>query len=215
MFTGLIEELGFIIALQGKSLKIRCHSVQDGLVLGDSIAVNGVCLTIINYSPQSIDAEVMPVTLETTNLGVLRPGASVNLERAMRLGGDRLGGHLVSGHVDGTASIVKLQQKQDARMVTMQIPKDLLSFVIPKGSIAVDGISLTVAEQMGNQVTVSLVGHTQKHTTLIEKRVGGDIVNIECDQIGKYVNKLLGSHYADKTEGSLNLGFLQKQGFFR
>lgn len=173
MFTGLIEELGFIIALQGKSLKIRCHSVQDGLVLGDSIAVNGVCLTIINYSPQSIDAEVMPVTLETTNLGVLRPGASVNLERAMRLG-DRLGGHLVSGHVDGTASIVKLQQKkQDARMVTMQIPKDLLSFVIPKGSIAVDGISLTVAEQMGNQVTVSLVGHTQKHTTLIEKKESG------------------------------------------
>ena len=213
MFTGLIEELGFVIALQGKSLKIRCHSVQDGLVLGDSIAVNGVCLTIISYSPQSIDAEVMPVTLETTNLGVLRPGASVNLERAMRLG-DRLGGHLVSGHVDGTASIVKLQQKEDARLVTMQIPKELLPFVIPKGSIAVDGISLTVAEQAGNQVTVSLVGHTQKHTTLTGKRVG-DIVNIECDQIGKYVNQLLGDHYIEKTEGSLNLGFLQKQGFFR
>ncbi|WP_319757610.1 riboflavin synthase [uncultured Sphaerochaeta sp.] len=213
MFTGLIEELGSVVALQGKSLKIRCNHVQDDLDLGDSIAVNGVCLTIINYSPQSIDAEVMPVTLETTNLGVLRPGASVNLERAMRLG-DRLGGHLVSGHVDGTASIVKLQQKQDARLVTMQIPKELLSFVIPKGSIAVDGISLTVAQLAGNQVTVSLVGHTQKHTTLTGKRVG-DIVNIECDQIGKYVNQLLGTQYADKTEGSLNLGFLQKQGFFR
>jgi riboflavin synthase len=131
----------------------------------------------------------------------------------MRLA-DRLGGHLVSGHVDGTASIVKLQQKQDARLVTMQIPKDLLPFVIPKGSIAVDGISLTVAEQAGNQVTVSLVGHTQKHTTLTGKRVG-DIVNIECDQIGKYVNQLLGARYADKKEGSLNLGFLQKQGFSR
>lgn len=213
MFTGLIEELGSVVSLQGKSLKIRCHNVQDGLALGDSIAVNGVCLTIISYSPQSIDAEVMPVTLETTNLGVLRPGASVNLERAMRLG-DRLGGHLVSGHVDGTASIVKLQQKEDARLVTMQIPKELLPFVIPKGSIAVDGISLTVAEQAGNQVTVSLVGHTQKHTTLTGKRVG-DIVNIECDQIGKYVNQLLGAHYANKTESSLNLGFLQKQGFFR
>ncbi|MXI87089.1 riboflavin synthase [Sphaerochaeta halotolerans] len=211
MFTGIIEELGSVVALHGKALSIHCHLVQEDLMIGDSIAVNGVCLTIINYSSQHIEAEVMPITLETTNLGSLKPGFMVNLERAIRLGG-RLGGHLVSGHVDGTATILRLQQKQDAHLVTMEIPQELVPFVILKGSIAVDGISLTVAELSGNQVTVSLVGHTRKHTTLEGKRVGA-IVNIECDQIGKYVNQLLVNQSTNKTKGSLDLAFLQKQGF--
>ena len=213
MFTGIIEELGSVVALHGKTLSIRCSLVQDDLKIGDSIAVNGVCLTIVKFSPQSIDVEVMPVTLEATNLGALRPGVLVNLERAMRLG-DRLGGHLVSGHVDGTAPILRLQQKQDALLGTIEIPQKFVPFVISKGSIAVDGISLTVGELVGNQVIVSLVGHTRTHTTLGRKRAG-DTVNIECDQIGKYVSQLLGSQYLNKTEGSLNLEFLQKQGFFR
>ncbi|WP_422481999.1 riboflavin synthase [Pleomorphochaeta sp. DL1XJH-081] len=214
MFTGLIEEVGSVRGLQGNILHIGCRMMQDSLALGDSIAVNGVCLTIVGYDSLEIGAEIMPVTMSTTNLGFLKPGMQVNLERAVRMG-DRLGGHLVSGHVDATATIVNSRQEQDARLVTVKIPLHLEPYVIEKGSIAIDGISLTVAHLDHTQVAISLVGHTKTHTTLASKKVG-DLVNVECDQLGKYVQRLLttaGNKRASPTKDTMSMTFLQENGF--
>lgn len=213
MFTGLIETVGTVSSLRGNELGISCNGIQEDLHEGDSVAVNGVCLTIIGYTRQSIHAQVMPVTLRTTNLGSLRTGMPVNLERAMRLG-DRLGGHLVMGHVDGTASVTGVRHESDACLVTMRLPQQLLSFVIEKGSITVDGISLTIAYLQGDSCTVSLVGHTKAATTLSGKRAG-DHVNIECDMIGKYIWKFMerGKESAHDSARTLDAAFLQEHGF--
>lgn len=214
MFTGMIEEIGQVKRLQANTLSIGCTAMLDKLALGDSIAVNGVCLTVIGYDTQGIEAEVMPVTLRATNLGFLKPGMQVNLERAMRLG-DRLGGHLVSGHVDATASIASVRGERDALLVMVKLPPHLSPFVIEKGSIAIDGISLTIAQLLGDHVTVSLVGHTRSHTTLEKKQIGS-LVNIECDQVGKYVLRFMGNFGNEQVQRgrqAMNMAFLQENGF--
>ncbi len=195
MFTGLIEEIGTIIRFGENRLEIACTTLQQDLKTGDSVAVNGVCLTIIHSScgsrpgRRSIQAEVMPVTLRTTNLGRMLPGSKVNLERALRAG-DRFGGHLVSGHVDGTGSVAAVRREGPALLITIELQETHRNLVIPKGSIAIDGISLTVAQLAGSRCAVSIVGHTAASTTL-SARKPGDLVNIEYDVIGKYVHSLM------------------------
>jgi riboflavin synthase len=214
MFTGLIEEIGSVKKLKDSILQIECRTIQNDLHLGDSVAVNGVCLTIERYDARTIEAQVMPVTLKTTNLGTLKMGDLVNLERAMRLG-DRIGGHLVAGHVDATATITRVQRAEDAQLVTIIIPTQLSSFVIPKGSIAIDGISLTIAYLDHQEVTVSLVGHTKTHATLAGKKKG-ELVNIEIDQMGKYVHRILTTmenKEAKPAKNTVDITFLQRHGF--
>ncbi len=209
MFTGLIEEIGSIKSLSGKALTISCTEIQTDLSLGDSVSVNGVCLTIVRWTKGEIEAEVMPVTLQTTNLGALKPKDTVNLERALRMG-DRIGGHLVSGHIDGTAKIVMKKKESDALLVTIEIPKSMKSYVIKKGSIAIDGISLTIAFLDDDKVTVSLVGHTKEHTSLASKNIG-QLVNVEYDQIGKYVHRMV--DISEKPQEKMSLSFLNEHGF--
>ncbi len=198
MFTGLIEEVGAIRYASPASLTITCTEIQKELAVGDSVAVNGVCLTIITFSSNLIKAEVMPVTLQKTNLGRLRSGSRVNLERAMKPS-QRLGGHLVSGHVDATVTLKEKRGEGDALLLSFSLPPSLRPYIILRGSVALDGISLTVAGVSSGEFTVSLVGHTRTHTGLSEKRMG-DEVNLECDQIGKYV------HHQQNGDGDKNSG---------
>ncbi len=210
MFTGLVEEIGKIRTKGADSLAISCCEVQKDLAIGDSVAVNGVCLTVIRFDSASITAEVMPVTLRTTNLGSLNTGDGVHLERAMRLG-DRVGGHLVAGHVDATTQVLKSRKEKDAVLVTLEIPDGHRPFIISKGSVSLDGISLTVAELSECDFTVSLVGHTREHTLLAEKK-SGELVNLECDQIGKYVHHQIAVKENRPAE-SISLDLLAREGF--
>ena len=188
MFTGLIEELGAVAGVEelptGRRLRIATAAAAE-LALGDSVAVNGVCLTVVRFDASGFDAEVSPATLRVTNLGDLRDGATVNLERPL-LPSDRLGGHFVQGHVDGVGSLARMEQETDFWWVTVRFPEDLSRYLVPKGSVAVDGISLTVAGLEADRFAVQIVPHTWRHTNLHARRVG-DAVNIECDIIGKYV----------------------------
>jgi riboflavin synthase len=193
MFTGLVAELGIVrkLARQGSSyhLTVGARKVLQGLRLGDSVATNGVCLTVVRLEEDSFTADVMPETVRLTNIGSLRPGDRVNLERTLRLC-DGLDGHIVSGHVEGLGMITAERLEGIARVVTINTTPDLLKYIIKKGSIAIDGISLTVTEVTENGFSVSLIPHTAKETTLGFKRVG-DSVNLETDIIGKYVERML------------------------
>ena len=188
MFTGLVEALGAVAGVRelpaGRRIRIAAE-MAGGLALGDSVAVNGVCLTVVGCDASGFEAEVSPETLRVTSLAGLRAGAAVNLERPL-LPADRLGGHFVQGHVDGVGSLAGIEQQTDFRSVTVSFPADLARYLVTKGSIAVDGISLTVAGLATDRFTVQIVPHTWRHTNLHARRVG-DAVNIECDIIGKYV----------------------------
>mgnify|MGYP002853830505 FL=1 len=203
MFTGIIEEIGLLknVSLQGKSgsLEISAEKVLEGTHVGDSIAVNGVCLTVTKLSSGSFCADVMAETLRRSALGKLVAGSSVNLERAMAANG-RFGGHIVSGHIDGTGIISKMQKEENAVWVHVSADKEILNLIVEKGSIAIDGISLTVAAVNESEFSVSIIPHTSKETTLLSKKAG-DIVNLENDIVGKYVQKLLGqsSRNADES----------------
>lgn len=215
MFTGLVEELGIIKAInngpQSSQLTISADIVLADVKLGDSIAVNGVCLTVVDFNTQQFQAQVMAETLQKTNLRELKIGAKVNLERALRMG-DRLGGHLVSGHVDGIGKIVE-QTRHDIAIVTrIAASDDVLNYLIPKGSVAIDGISLTVVDVKENDFTVSLIPHTMSITTLGLKKVG-DYVNLETDMIGKYVKKFTNNQTEKQQGKSLSLSFLAENGF--
>ena len=193
MFTGIIEDIGDIKSIQheGDSAVLVIHSskIMDDVKLGDSIAVNGVCLTARSISGNEFTADVMAETLRRSSLGALKPGSKVNLERAMQLGG-RFGGHIVSGHIDGTGTIVSMKREANAVWVEISADSKILKLIIEKGSIAIDGISLTVAYVDDKVFKVSVIPHTASETTLLMKKVG-DIVNLENDTIGKYVEKLL------------------------
>ena len=203
MFTGIVEEVGVVTALtrsaKSAQLKITASKVVEDMRLGDSIAVNGVCLTAVSYTSSEFIADVMPETFRKTNLIRLKPGDPVNLERALALGG-RLGGHLVSGHVDGVATITGKHREANAFVYRFTAPPEVMRYIISKGSVAVDGISLTVAATNENGFSVSVIPHTATATTLGRKGTG-DVVNLENDIIGKYVERFLGLKERDQDQG--------------
>ena len=222
MFTGIVEELGSVRRVLPSScagkIVIAARKVLEGTQVGDSIAVNGVCLTVVELGSDEFTADVMPETLRKTGLGQLKAGDPVDLERAMAADG-RFGGHIVSGHIDGTGRIKEVRPEQNAQIVTIEAPRHILDLVVEKGSIAIDGISLTVASVSPTTFSVSIIPHTAAQTVLLKKRAG-DIVNLENDIIGKYVQKLLGSAVgagasaADAASSSgLSLEYLQANGF--
>jgi riboflavin synthase len=214
MFTGLIEDLGTVRELRRESNQVRLTVgtaiPAAELHLGDSVAVNGICLTVVDIGTGSFTADVSPESLECTTLGELSAGSRVNLERALRLS-DRLGGHLVSGHVDAVATISGRLQDRNAIRFTFRLPAAVNRFVAEKGSICIDGVSLTVNAVTEETFAVAVIPHTLAMTTLKDKKIG-DRVNIETDLIARYIARLLGVEGAKPT-GSLNLDFLAKHGF--
>lgn len=218
MFTGLIEEIGTLqrIDRQGEALElvIRAKKVLEGVALGDSIAVNGVCLTVIRFDASSVAMDVMPETFRRTTLSRLKPGERVNLERAMQPT-TRFGGHIVQGHVDGTGTIKSRDQQDNAVYFTIE-PKDrhLFRYIIPKGSVAVDGISLTVVDTPQGCFSISIIPHTLAETVLQYKRPG-DEVNLETDIIGKYVEHLLSWTSRNGEAGRSGSGSGLSEAFFK
>lgn len=220
MFTGIVEEKGKIRRVVSGSvsgsIEIKAKKVLEGTQLGDSIAVNGVCLTVTGMSGDAFTADVMAETLRRTNLGQLGIGASVNLERAMAADG-RFGGHIVSGHIDGTGTVRSLKPEGNAVWVTIEAPTEILNLIVEKGSICIDGISLTVAYVDASVFKVSIIPHTGEETTLLSRKPG-DIVNLENDVVGKYVEKLLGIYRAPAEpakpkESKITLEYLMENGF--
>ena len=214
MFTGIIEETGELIRLiQGSDsavLTIRARKVLEGTSVGDSIAVNGVCLTVTRIDASGFDADVMPETLRRSSLGKLSAGSRVNLERAMAADG-RFGGHIVAGHVDGTGIIRDIRTERNAVVYYVAADPGLLRYVVEKGSIAIDGISLTVAAVTERELTVSVIPHTREVTNLRERK-SGDIVNLETDIIGKYVERLL-QHEQKEEKSGITMDLLAENGF--
>ncbi len=195
MFTGIIEEIGTIERIQrGRNsaiLHIRAAHVLEDAKLGDSIAVNGICLTITSLTRHSFCADVMHETLDRSSLSQKKPGDHINLERAMAANG-RFGGHIVTGHIDGTGSILQIQKDDNAIWFTVNAASPLMRYIVEKGSITIDGISLTIAKVHASHFAISAIPHTVSITTLGERQVG-DVVNLEVDVIGKYVEKMLGA----------------------
>ena len=208
MFTGIIEELGAVEAAAPR-LRIRCSTVLGDSTEGASIAVNGVCLTAVDLRPDSFAADVAPETLRRSNLGALRPGSRVNLERPLSPTG-RLSGHIVQGHVDGTGEFLSLEALGDDNWwLRIRVPAELDPFLVYKGSIAIDGISLTIAALEGDVLSVTIIPHTYRNTTLVGYRPGAK-VNLECDVLAKHVEKLL--RKLDVKSG-LTVEKLKEQGF--
>ena len=198
MFTGIVEEVGKIVSVKrgssGAVLTVEASVVLEDVKPGDSIAVNGVCLTASSLSARTFSADVMHETMDRSNLRLLRSGDAVNLERAMAANG-RFGGHIVSGHVDGTGTISRVEKDDNAVWYTIEAPPAVLRYIVEKGSVAIDGISLTVAAVTQREFRVSVIPHTRAQTTLT-KKAAGSTVNIENDCIGKYVEKLLMPQFA-------------------
>ncbi len=231
MFTGIVEELGQVkaLSLRGNSgtLTVKAKKVLEGTKIGDSIAVNGVCLTVTNMKNSEFSADVMAETVRRSSLGSLQSGSYVNLERAMAANG-RFGGHIVSGHIDGTGRIESMKREENAVWVTIACGEKILELIVEKGSICIDGISLTVAAVTDRSFSVSVIPHTGEETTLLKKKAG-DPVNLENDIVGKYIQKFVdigrksgadrGKTDDDDAAGSakgnsgLSMEFLQKYGF--
>lgn len=213
MFTGIVEELGTVsrISQSGDSMKLTIATntiVSDGK-LGDSIAVNGICLTVTSFTAHSFTVDVMPETMRATSLRMLGHGSKVNLERAMAANG-RFGGHFVTGHIDGIGTILNKKQHYNAIYYKIGVPNTLLRYCLQKGSIAVDGTSLTIFAIDESSFTLSLIPHTVSESIIGEK-VAGDIVNIECDMIGKYIERFIIEPKQHTT--SVTENFLQENGF--
>ncbi len=215
MFTGIIEDTGKVLGIeyrgQEKRLTIGLSPHLTEVQLGDSINVNGVCLTVVQIREQVVDFDLSQETLQKTILGELREGGSVNLERALKLM-DRLSGHIVTGHIDGIGEIVEKKKERDFLELRIRIPESLSRYVVQKGSIAIDGISLTVNECQGKEIQMTLIPYTIEKTTLMDKKIG-DRVNVEADIVGKYVEKLLGQE--DKNSPKMGLSFLKEHGFIK
>ncbi len=216
MFTGIVEEMGVVKALEhspsGTRLTILASTILDDLAVGASVSVDGVCLTVVARDDQEFSVNVSPETLSVTTLGKLKAGRPVNLERAMRIN-ERIGGHLVAGHVDGVGSIRDRRQEGSTIVLTIEAPKEVLRYCVSKGSITVDGISLTSNEVSERSVTVAIIPHTAKITTLGLKHPG-DPVNLESDLIGKYVERLLQEReqLPPKSAPVIDREYLQKRG---
>lgn len=217
MFTGIVEEVGTVCRVVSGQLSgelaIRASKVLAGTRIGDSIAVNGVCLTVTALLPDGFTADVMPETLRRSNLGKLRQGAKVNLERAMPACG-RFGGHIVSGHIDGVGTITEQCREGNAVWVRITASREILALIVEKGSICVDGISLTVAALGDDSFQVSVIPHTGSETTLLTKSAG-DPVNLENDVVAKYVQRLLQPTIAQAKpkESRITMEFLAEHGF--
>lgn len=215
MFTGIVEEMGVLRSVRRGAhsavLSIGAETVLSDLKIGDSVAVNGVCLTATTVDAGGFTADVMHETLDRSSLGALVPGSPVNLERAMAANG-RFGGHMVAGHIDGTGTITARRQDDNAVWYTVSAAPSLLRYIVEKGSIAIDGISLTVASVEADRFSVSVIPHTAAVTVLGRKRPG-DIVNLETDLIGKYVEKLLRPAEDTAPKGGISLEFLMENGF--
>lgn len=214
IFTGIIEEVGKVSLLepgsQSYKMRIQADKVLEDVKMGDSIAVNGVCLTVRAFDSNSFTADVMPETVARTTVRYLRHGDPVNLERALRLA-DRLGGHLVQGHVDAVGKIMQKDNLDIATIFRIEAPGSLLKYAVPKGSIAVDGISLTLVDVFSDSFTISLIPHTAQQTVLGGKRPG-DLVNLESDIIGRYIEKLMIPDH-ERREKNISLSFLAENGF--
>jgi len=206
MFTGIIEEVGTVKSAQPGKLTIAAKKVLEGTSLGDSIAVNGACLTVTALDKEAFSIDVMPETMRRTNLGVLRPGDGVNLERGLAVGG-RMGGHFVQGHADGTGRIISLIPEEGAVLMRVAAPADIMDYLVEKGFIAIDGVSLTIISRDATSLTISLVAYTRENT-ILGRRKPGDVVNIEVDILAKYVEQLIKGRKSGITPE-----FLAKHGF--
>ncbi|WP_145523823.1 riboflavin synthase [Virgibacillus sp. SK37] len=216
MFTGIIEEIGTVkkiqkVSDQAVTMTISSSKILEDVGLGDSISVNGICLTVTHFTSDYFEVDAMPETIKATSLNSLKKGSSVNLERAMAANG-RFGGHFVSGHIDATGKIVKKKKEQNAIYYDIEIPNDLTKYILHKGSITVDGTSLTIFGIQQSIFTISLIPHTAKGTILGEKEEG-DIVNIECDMLAKYVQKMLQNDDREQKVNRISKDFLQQNGF--
>lgn len=210
MFTGLIEEIGVVDNIkkevEGAYITIKAQKILEDIKLGDSIATNGVCLTVVDFSKRDFTAYVMPETMDKSNLSLIKNNDVVNLERSLKLG-DRIGGHLVSGHVDAMGQIIHIKKEFNSTIYEIKIHESLDKYIIKKGSICIDGISLTIVDIKKGQFSVWIIPHTQRETILHNKKVG-DKVNIECDFFGKYVHRNL-----NKEEKPIDKNFLISNGF--
>lgn len=206
MFTGIIEEIGRVISARPGNLTIAAGRVLEGMEAGASIAVNGVCLTVTGFDSKSFSVDVMPETLDKTNLGMLKAGDGVNLERPLPLGG-RLGGHLVQGHIDDTARVISVSREAESILVGFEAPPKLMAYIVEKGFIAVDGVSLTAISRNASSFQVSVVDYTRQHTILGSQRVG-DVVNLEADIIAKYVEQ-----FSQNRSSGITVDFLEEHGF--
>ena len=206
MFAGIVEEVGRVISTQSKKLVISTSEVLRGIELGGSIAVNGVCLTITSFNTSSFSVDIMPETLKRTNLGLLSAGDEVNLERPLTLQ-KPLGGHLVQGHVDDAGRVTAITWDAEAMLIRFEAPPEVMRYVVEKGFITVDGVSLTVVAKDASSFQVSVVDFTRKHTTLGSRRVG-DLANLEVDIIAKYVEQL-----SQPRRSGITASFLQENGF--
>jgi len=206
VFTGIVEEIGKVISARPGNLAVAAGKVLEGMEEGASLAVNGVCLTVTGFDNKSFTVEVMPETLSRTNLGLLKTGDGVNLERPITLGG-RLGGHLVQGHIDTTGRVISVTPRGESIIAGFEAPPRLMAYIVEKGFIAVDGVSLTTVSRNTSVFQVSLVGYTRHHTTLGSRRVG-DTVNLEADIIAKYVEQ-----FSRNGGSGITVDFLQEHGF--
>jgi len=206
VFTGIVEEIGRVTSAPGGILAITAKDVLTGIKLGGSIAINGACLTITDFTSNAFSVDVMPETLSRTNLGLLHTGDTVNLERPLALGGE-LGGHLVQGHVDDTGRVTSVTRDGDAMIIRFEASPETLSFTVPKGFVTVDGASLTIVAKDSSSFSVSVVGYTRQHTTLGSKKVG-DLVNLEVDIIAKYV-----AQFNQPPRTAITADFLEEHGF--
>ena len=215
MFTGIVEEMGVLKSIRKGAhsaiLEIQAKVVLEDIHLGDSIAVNGVCLTATSFSPTGFTADVMHETLNRSSLAGLTMGTPVNLERAMAADG-RFGGHIVAGHVDGVGKVIRVRRDDTAIWYTIQAKAELMRYIVEKGSITIDGISLTVAEVGESEFSISAIPHTVSQTILKDRREG-DLVNLETDIIGKYVEKLVCPKTEQQPKNTITMDFLSKYGF--
>ncbi|MBP3722999.1 MAG: riboflavin synthase [Selenomonadaceae bacterium] len=207
MFTGIIEEVGRIKKIGGGKITIAAKKVLEDINIGDSIAVNGICLTATTFDASTFTADIMPETVRRTSLFAAKSEDAVNLERALTPS-TRMGGHIVSGHIDGAGEIVSLAEDKNAVLMKIKADNKILRHIVEKGSVALDGISLTVASVGANDFTVSLIPHTREITNLSDKKIGG-VINIETDIIGKYVEKLM----QKRDSGNITKDFLFENGF--
>ncbi|MGQ9508886.1 MAG: riboflavin synthase [Thermodesulfobacteriota bacterium] len=215
MFTGIVEDKGRVVRVESKGRGRRLilqipHNLTD-IQPGDSININGVCLTVTEKKEEVFQFDLSEETITKSTLGGLREGDSVNLERALRFT-DRLGGHIVTGHIDGIGTVVDQRRDGEFIHLTVKLPREVLPYVVPKGSIAIDGVSLTVNQLREDEVQISLIPFTLERTNLIEKKIG-DRVNIEADILGKYVESIL--RQREKESKGLSLSFLKEHGFIK